>query len=167
MSLPVSYTNASEMLKTLAEIGSISTINNSLMLHHAGRAEALINAKIAKRYSIPIAGQIPLLETLATDLAIYNLLCSRIVIKEEHPWFQRYKGAMVILDEIADGKLSLIDNTGEIQVGRTDVAECWSSSQGHVPTFWEGPDTLQIQDEEKIDDQATDRDLTTLGGQLQ
>lgn len=167
MSLPVSYTNANEMLKTLAEIGSISTINNSLMLHHAGRAEALINAKIAKRYSIPIAGQIPLLETLATDLAIYNVLCSRIVIKEEHPWFIRYKDSLKILEEIADGKLSLVDATGVIQVGRTDVAECWSSSQNQIPTFWEGPDTLQIQDEDKIEDQATDRELTTLGGQLQ
>ena len=136
------------------------------MLHHAGRAEALINAKIAKRYSIPISGQIPLLETLATDLAIYNVLTSRIVIKAEHPWFQRYKNSLDILDQIADGKLALIDSAGNIQTGREDVTELTSSTRGYAPTFWEGPDTLQIQDEDKMEDESDARDITTLGGQL-
>src|SRR3989304_2549607 len=167
MSLVVSYTSANLMIQTLPEINSISTLNASLMLHHAGRAEAFINAKIAKRYSIPILGQVPLLETLATDLAIYNVLCSRIVIKEEHPWFIRYKNSLDILDQIADGKLALVGEDGVIMTGREDIMECWSNTKGAVPTFWEGPDTLQIQDSDKIDDEADKRNITTLGGQLQ
>ena len=159
MSLVVSYTSANLMIQTLPEINSISTLNASLMLHHAGRAEAFINAKIAKRYSIPIQGQVPLLETLATDLAIYNVLTSRIVIKEEHPWFQRYKNSLDVLDQIADGKLSLIDITGAVLAGRSDVMECWSNTKDYNPTFWEGPDTLQIQDSDKIDDEADKRDI--------
>src|SRR3972149_197958 len=149
MSLVVSYTSANLMIQTLPEINSISTLNASLMLHHAGRAEAFINAKIAKRYSIPIQGQVPLLETLATDLAIYNVLTSRIVIKEGSVWFDRYKNALGVLNEIAEGKLSLVDNEGNILTGRTDIMECWSSTQGVVPTFWEGSDTLQIVDQDK------------------
>ena len=158
----VSYTSVAQITLTLVEIGSMSTLNSSGIAHHASRAETLINAKIANRYAIPIPYTVPLLETLATDLAIYNILTSRVTIKKEDPWFIRYKGTLAMLDEIATGELNLITSSGDILSGRSDVAEIWSSTKDYHPTFWEGPAEDQIQDKDKINDEADDRDITDI-----
>jgi len=159
MATVVSYTNASVMQMTLAEIGSISTMDNSLMLHHASMAETLINAKIAKKYTLPFTVQIPLLETLATELAIYNVLTSRITIKAEHPWFQRYKNALKTLDDVADGKLDLITTAGAVVAEGSGRGEIWSSNKSYIPTFHEGNEYDQIQDSDKIDNLEEERGL--------
>ena len=155
----VSYTSAGLMKMTLVEIGSISTMDNSTLLHHASMAETLINAKIARKYSIPISGHVPLLETLATDLAIYNVLTSRITIKNDHPWFRRFKDSLTILNQIADGEISLITSSGEVLSGRDDVSEIWSNKKNNIPTFWEGAKEDQIMDSDKIDDGNDERGL--------
>lgn len=169
MSLVVSYTTASLMQMTLTAIGSISTLNNSLMLLHAGQAEALMNAKLSRRYSLPFTSQIPLLETLATDLAIYRVLSSRITLKSdagEHPWYVRFKESMKLLDDIAKGDILLVDTTGTLISGRSEAGEFHSTTQAYHPTFWEGPGELQIQDADKIDDGLDERDLTSIEDRL-
>ncbi len=70
MSLPVSYTTASLMQLTMTTLASMSTVNNSRLAHYAGHAEAFINAKISRKYTIPFTVKVPMLEVLATDLAI-------------------------------------------------------------------------------------------------
>lgn len=155
----VSYTSVALMQMTLAEIGSISTMNSSTMLHHASMAETLINAKLAKKYTLPFTTHIPILETLATDLAIYNVLTSRITIKAEHPWFQRYKGALKVIDEIVKGDMNLLTSTGVVITERNDVGEIWSNKESYLPTFHEGSQEDQIQDANKIQDGLDERDL--------
>lgn len=167
MPVTVSYTTVSLMQMTLAEIGSISTMTDSVLLLHAGAAESIINAKLSKRYSLPFTSVIPLLETLATDMAIYRTLTGRITIREEHPWFARYKAGEDLLNQIVDGAIPLITDLGEVQAGRSDNSmQVWSNTMDYTPTFWEGPWTLQNQDEDKLEDEASDRDIDMLGGRL-
>lgn len=147
------------MQMTLAEIGSISTMNSSTTLHHASMAESLINAKLAKKYTLPFTSHIPILETLATDLAIYNVLTSRITIKTDHPWFQRYKGALNIIDQIVKGDINLLTSTGVVVAERSDVGEVWSNKENYLPTFHEGSQEDQIQDADKIQDGLDERGL--------
>ena len=163
MSFTVSYTTVTMILQTLSAIGSISTLNNSLLLLHAGQAEALINAKIAKKYVLPFTESIPLLETLATDLAIYNVLTTRISLKTEagqHPWFQRFKLALDTLDDIVNGDIMLISNNGVVVEDRSDLTEMYSTTMGYKPTTFEGPISLQDTDPDKILDNLNDRDLS-------
>lgn len=165
MSLPVSYTNASVILQTLTAIGSISTLNNSSILLHAGQAEAFINAKIAKKYTLPIVGQVPLLETLATDLAIYNILTTRISLKTdagEHPWFQRFKNVLRTLNEIADGSLPLVVSDGSLLSDRTDTQEAYSTTMGYKATTFEGSIEYQEIDSNKVEDNLDSRDFDSL-----
>lgn len=162
MGLPVTYTSAETMLNTLSAIGSISTITNSNLMFYAGAAEALINAKIAKKYTLPITDSIPLLETLATDLAIYNVLTTRISLKTEaatHPWFQRFKNAMDLLDEIANGELTLVNSAGVVLNASMTADDMYSTTMNYVPTTGEIPDNLQGPDPDKVQDSLDKRNL--------
>lgn len=156
----VSYTTVELIESTLVNIGSITTLRSADVAHHASRAETVINAAIAKRYSLPFSSPIPVLETLATDMAVFNILTGRITINEEHPWFVRYKNAEDLLDKIANGDISLVTSSGEVQTGRSDLAEVWSNTKDYHPTMWEGPWEDQTPDADKLKDQADDRDIT-------
>lgn len=169
MSDVVSYTSVDQIEATMSLIGSMSTITSANIVKHASAAESEINAKIARRYSIPISGTVPILETLATDMAVYRILTGRAIIKEEHPWFSRYKDANKILDSIMSGTTLLITNSGDVISARSDELsgmQPWSNRKDYHPTHWEGPWTHHVQDEDKIDDESDERDFSTLGGRL-
>jgi len=167
MSTVVSYTTVSLMQMTLAEVGSISTMTDSVLLLHAGAAEARINAKISKRYALPFTQEIPLLETLSTDMAIYRVLTGRIIINHEHPWFARYRDAVKVLNEIADGSLPLLDSTGSVLEGRSDNSmEVWSNTKGYQPTHWEGDWSHHNTDQDKLDAEANKRNINLIRGRL-
>lgn len=163
MSTVVSYTNADLIKITLAEIGSMGTLTNSAILTNASAAESVINARISQRYSIPITGSVvPVLETLATDMTIYRILTGRVIVDDEHPWFQRFRDASSTLDDIADGKMSLLTSSGDMVAERGDESsgmDVWSNTKDYHPTHWEGPWTLQDPDPDKIEDEADDRDI--------
>ena len=165
MSYTVSYTTVTQILQTLSALGSISTLNNSLLLLHAGQAEALINAKIAKRYTLPLTQSVPILETLATDIAIYNVLTTRISLKTEvgqHPWFQRFKMALDTLDDIVNGDVVLVGTQGTIVEDRSDLTEMYSTTMTYKPTTYEGPVELQDKDPDKVKDNLDARDLGSI-----
>ena len=161
--LPVSYTTVSLMFVTLPDIGSVTTLTSAHLANFAGQAESEINAKLARAYSLPFTAEIPLLQTLATDLALYKVLTRRLFTSERleaSPWPDRYKEARETLTWIAAGELPLVDSSGAVLQGRSDIAEVYSTTKNYVPTFWEGPTGDQIQDADKIDDEADRRDLT-------
>lgn len=163
MTLPVSYTTVSLMQNILPEIGSVTTLTSAHIAQFAGQAESIINAKIIQRYSLPITREVPLLQTLSTDISIYYLLSRRLFTANQlqnSPWPDRYKEAMEILEEVATGKLDLVDSSGAILGGRTDQALAFSTTQDNVPTFWEGAWPDQQMDVDKIESEAERRGLT-------
>lgn len=149
-------------MMTLPEIGSNSTITSQHLLTFAGMAESLINAKISRQYALPLSVEVPILQTIATDLAIYNTLTGRLYSAERlknSTWPERYKQAMDILKEISDGTLQLLDSSGSIVGARTDINEVWSDKMDYIPTFHEGSFADSIQDPDKIDNELDRRDL--------
>lgn len=167
MATVVSYTTVSLMQMTLAEVGSISTMTDSVLLLHAGAAEALINATISKRYSLPFTQEIPLLESLATDMGIYRVLTGRITINKEHPWFARFKNATETLKDIAEGKIELVSSSGEALTGKSSGStQVWSNTKDYKSTMWEGPWSLMEPDSNKIEDEANDRDIRAFKDKL-
>jgi phage gp36-like protein len=161
--LPVSYSTVSLCYVTLSELGSVTTLTSAHVADFIGQAQAFIDAKIVKAYSLPMTQPVDLLQTLCTDMAIYRILTRRLYTAarlEASPWPDRYKEALEVLDDIATGEIPLIDNSGTVLEGRTDMSEVWSTTKGFVPTFSElptGDDTIDV---DKLEDEANRRDLT-------
>lgn len=159
----VSYTSISKMLSILPDLGSVTTLTSAQLFEFAGQAESEINAALVKKYSLPLSGEVPILTTLATDIAIYKVLTRRLFTSERlaaSPWPDRYKEAVAQLDKIAAGDLMLVDASGTAIGDRTDLAETFSTTQNYVPTMWEGPTPDHVIDPQKIKDEADRRGLT-------
>lgn len=161
--LTVSYTSVQLMLKTLPEVGSVSTVTSELLAHYAGRAEAEINARIGFRYSLPLGVDVPILTALATDLGLYYALSRKPLVGSQSkadPWLERFKEARDLLKEITEGKIELLDSDGGVLSQRTDNVQFHSTTMDYLPTFFEGgvPEDWQ-QDPDKTTDDLDARDL--------
>jgi phage gp36-like protein len=162
-SLPASYSTVLLCYLTLPDLGSVTTLTSAHIAGFIGQAEAEINARLVKSYALPLAVEVPLLTMLATDLAIYRVLTRRLYTAErlqQSPWPDRYREAQQTLVAIQDGALPLVDSSGAVVGGRTDVAELWTTTKNYVPTFWEGHAGDQGQDPNKLEDEAARRDMT-------
>lgn len=126
--LPVSYSSVAHVYETLPDLGSATTLTSAHIASFIGKAEALVNAAIARAYSLPLPSVPPLLTALSTDIAIYLILSQRMFSAERlnsSPWPDRYKEALATLDRLASGDLILVDASGSLLGGRTDVAEVY------------------------------------------
>lgn len=91
-------------------------------------AAALIDSKIGKRYTLPLATVPRLLRNLCCDLARAYLYEDRITDRVE----ERETAALKLLDEIRDGTLSLgLDETG----GPTAASSSSPRAEGSARTF--------------------------------
>jgi phage gp36-like protein len=151
------------MFITLPDLGSVTTLSSAHIATFAGEAESEINANIARYYALPLTVDVPLLTTLATDIAIYKILTRRLFTAERlaaSPWPDRYRESIAMLLRVAAGELPLVDASGAMLPGRTDVAEVFSTTKNYKPTFWEGPNQYQWIDQQKVEDEAAARDIT-------
>lgn len=160
--LPASYSSVALVYTKLPDIGSITTLTSASIAQVIGEAEAEINAEIAQKYNLPMTSEVPILTTLATDIAIYRLLAQRVFAADRlalSPWPDRYKEALTKLDRLAAGELNLVTSSGDVITGRSDLAEVWSTTMTYLPTMHEGAAPDMVQDEDKLDDIDDARDL--------
>lgn len=149
------YTTVSNMLAVVAAIGSNSNLTSAALHGAIVNAEALVNGRIARQYSLPIASTpVPLLTAIATDLSLYRVLAMSVFTQEQlkdSQWPRVFKEAMATLDQIAAGGLSLVDSAGAIVSPRGDLAPALSSTSDYLPTFTELEPVDWVQDSEKLD----------------
>ena len=121
-------------------------------------AENIINGKIASKYSVPFTVVPPLIETLATDIAAY--FCMRTLFTDDSQnkseWTATFKESMKILDEIADGRLPVIDSTGT-EVAR-NIEPMYSNTKDYTPVFDVDSIENQIVDSDRSEDIANSKD---------
>ena len=155
----VSYTNVDRILTALPQIGSGSTVGSNAILSYAEQAESLMNAKLGRLYSLPLTSSVPVLTTIATDLAIYNLLSKRIFASQKvsENVVSFFEKAMELLESIANGELSLVDSAGALIATSNTNMEVWTNNQGYNPTFHEGKWEDMVQDPDKLQDISDDR----------
>lgn len=159
--MSASYTTVSLMLMTIPVVSSRTNATSAELDQFASRGESLINARIGARYALPLTQRVPVLETIATDLAVYFFLSRRVFTQEKRNdsmWVDRYKESMEFLDKIADGDMALTAADGGLIAARTDIHEMWSNTKDYHPTMTEDLTELQIQDKDKIDDLRDARD---------
>lgn len=159
--LPVSYASVSDILTIDPKLGSLSAVTSAQLFFTLGQAEALINGKIVRNYTLPLPSVPPILASIAADVAIYYVLVKRLFTAKElesSPWPDRYKEALDVLDQIADGKVLLLGTDGALIANRTDVADIFSTTQGYLPTMTERGPEYDIVDTNKIDDLNDERE---------
>jgi len=170
MTSVVSYTSVSLMMLTRPDLRSLSTVTSAELAIFAGQAEAEMVGRLAQRYALPPTVPCPLLETLATDLAVYRVLSRRQYItrdaKEKSGIEVVYTQAIATLSLLAAGLLPLVDASGTVLTERTDRMPVLSSTEAYLPTFHEGPDGTHVKDPNKIDDLLTAREFDALRDRL-
>ena len=168
--LPVSYTTVSLVTSAYPAINSVSNINSAVVAQFAGTVEAQINAKISKKYTLPIAGDCPILTAIATRETIYRIAVQRLLAQfppaqqGQHPMQVQHKEDLAILDEIASGEMQLIavNSDGSFSVliaADTAQMEIFSTTKGYVPTMHEGDWGGMVIDPNKLDDIDADRNF--------
>lgn len=162
--MALTYTNVDRVKLQHPMIGSMTTLNSAQIFTFVDDAERLINSKLAKKYTVPVTGSgvPPILETLATNIGMYYILSRRVFTQEklrDSVWPTVFKEALKTLDDICEGKLSIVNSDGTIVSVDTTKAEFWSTTKDYTPTFDEHGTYDQIQDEDKIDDLEAERDI--------
>jgi phage gp36-like protein len=159
------YTTKARILDIEPALNDISDLSAAHIDVFITDAEAEIDARLAKQYTPPLTG-IPYITAIATDIAIYRILSRRVFTQgqlKDSVWPDRFKEALEQLKEIAEGTVELVDSSGTVVTGRTDVVELWTNNQNYQPTFHEGSIATHsadnIQDEDKVDDLLDARDL--------
>jgi phage gp36-like protein len=158
---PFSYSTVSDLYFLAPEVGSLTAIPSADVAGFGGKAQEWVDAKISKLYTLPFATTPRPLQSITEDIALYYLY-RRLYTSDRFnasPWPDRYKDAMAMLDLIASGDLTLIDSSGAVVTGRTDIVEVWSNTMGYVPTFSELSIYQTVRDSDKMQDEADRRDL--------
>lgn len=160
ITLPVSYTTVEIIYDTLGELQSHTTLSSNEIAGFAGRTQALMNAELSKLYSIPISNEVPALQTIATELTIYNILAQRLFTskrRSDNPWVDRWRESKDILKLIAKGEIPLVDASNSIIAVDTTGVELTSTSVDYYPTFSELDDRQSDIDPDKLDDLEDER----------
>jgi phage gp36-like protein len=153
------YTTVSNMLVMLPGVMSRSNVSSAQMAHFIDMAEGRVDAYLVKRYPLPLSTPVPsLVETLSTQISVYELLSKRIFVGEltaDSMWVRSYQQAIDDLKDIARGRMELVNSAGAVLDASNN--EVWSSTEGYLPTFTEDDELNQFVDEDKIDDIRQDR----------
>lgn len=162
MAVVVSYTTVEKVLATLPNVASRSNITSADIADFISRGETIINAKLAKSYSLPFTAAVPILETISTDIGTYLLLSRRFFTQEKQnssAWVDRFRESVKLLDDIADGEMALVGADGAVIEGGGGVSVAWSNTMNYNPTFYEDPDSLNgMIDCDKVEDSRDTRD---------
>lgn len=148
------YTTVQKVQDTLPKaVQSSSNVTSATVAHFIDQADSIINGKLAVTYNIPVnSPNVPgILVTIATDLAAHRLLRRQFTqnIKNKSEWVDQFKDSMDLLDAVAEGKMTLVDSSGDA-LSRS-VARVWSNNQGFDPTFTEDKVSTWEVDDDKFD----------------
>lgn len=161
ITLPVSYTSVANVYETLPQLETdATTVTSAEIALQAGQAQAYVNARLAKFYTLPFSATPPVLVEITTDLAIGRIIAKRplLATKFGEVWTERMAEARAMLDAIVAGSIPLVDSSGSIIAASTDQTEVWSNTKDYLPTFWEADDPVDmIIDRDKQTDRAAER----------
>lgn len=131
---------------------------------HVTRAENIVNGKVVGRYDINAWTQTtcpPMLKALAEDLASYFIMRSVYVgdNQNDNEWTDKFKEALVELDEVRKGDMQLFDSAGSLiaerDSGTTD--KVISNTEDYIMTFGEDKPLNWRIDRGKLDALSNDR----------
>lgn len=94
------------------------TATTAVIDQHIVRADNIINGKIVKRYEVKNFSTAvpPLLKNLSEDITCYYTFRSLWSQdnQNKNDWVDKFQDAIAVLDEIRDGKIDLVDSSGNL-----------------------------------------------------
>lgn len=159
---PVSYTTVGNVQTAISRIGSTG-ISSADTAYFIGKAEAYINARIGRLYSLPISGYYcPTLQVIAEDFSVYYVMKRLFVnasVEKEGDWLDRFKEAEDMLTAIESGNLVLLDNSYNVMQQSMPDLLPWSNTkaQGYIPTFDLRDPSKQRVDPQRLQDEADEQ----------
>lgn len=156
------YTTVSRILDRYPAIGSDTRITSSQILTaFIQPTEHWMQSQLARLYTLPMTN-VPVLEGLATDLALAKILMDRLYTGQQmkdSPWARNMASrAEKMFEMIVSGESLLVNSAGTL-IGANNNFAPTSNTKDYLPTFWEGPVSDNIIDEDKLDDEADARDI--------
>lgn len=155
------YTSVLLIKSRLPGVSSVGGISNDVYDTYASAAESIVDGKLARRYTVPFSPTPPLVETLSTDIAAYRLWTQRLSPRkgaDDEEKTNALKEALALLDELADGTMTLTSSDGSVVSERSTTGHAWSDKMGYNPTYYEGLIENMITDSDKVDDAEDVRD---------
>ena len=162
----LSYTSVTRINSVFPMISSVANITSGVVAQFADDAEAEIDAKSSKRYTLPLGVACPILSAIATREAIYQIATQRALVQfppaqqGKHPMKAQHDEDVALLEEISNGGLAIVTSSGAVVPESTTEILIYSTTQGYVPTFSEGATNDQVQDEDKLADDLAARGLS-------
>lgn len=153
----MAYTTVNNVLQIVPAINSLTNITSATVAAYITRVDNVINAKLAGSFSLPLVGDFPILEDIATDLVIYEIVGKRnmtlVSRDKESSWPSRFKEAAKLLDDIAEGVTPLLNSSlAALSMTTGGASLAWSNTMDYVPTMNEDDYTSFTQDTTKLDD---------------
>lgn len=141
MAVAWTYASYEDVTATLRFLASSTNITSAVIAHHGGRAQSMIDAKLATLYTVPFTGSPPpIINTISNDLTCYFVLAGDTILAntlKDSPWPGVYKDQMKLLDDIASGKTPIVTASGTVLDKSTAQALIASDVMVYIPTFSE------------------------------
>jgi phage gp36-like protein len=113
-------------------------ISPDLLRWAADMANAEVDGNLGGIYLLPFPGRVPILERLASDIAVYLILTARPFTAPPRPvetaWQNRYNAAVSMLQRIASGEMALVDESGAVIDTTEGVGDSASATPGRRPS---------------------------------
>lgn len=152
------YTDATKLRKLYKDIDTSGLIDNDIEFF-IRQKENIIDLKLAQRYTLPFSSTPPVIETIASECSLVGILDRYFTSesKSKNDWREvRATACNSLLDALSDGSLTLVDSGGAIISQRTDIGGIQSNTSGYEPTFNRLDETLQQEDQDRLEDVYND-----------
>lgn len=144
----MSYATANGFLTVYPKLNGLGP---DLIGAFLNRAAATIDGYIAGAIAVPVTPAPPLLTAIEEDLAYVGIMRRNSQeASKDTALGELERAAIEKLEEIRDGKITLLSSTGA-PIAAGPGGQIWSSTEGYVPTFGAGD----------VEDAAVDTDRLT------
>jgi phage gp36-like protein len=128
----MSYSTVNEFLTVYPKLNGIGPDQIGAFL---ARGAATIDGYLAGAIAVPATPSPPLLVSIEQDLAYVGILKRNTVEASKDTTLKDlYDEAIQKLEDIRDGKITLLSSTGAV-ITTGQRVQIWSSVEGYVPTF--------------------------------
>ncbi len=144
MSRENNYCLADTDVRTLLKKVTDAIISDSDVEYFIERTDDYIDARLYQLHSVPFTSTPPIIKTISSHLSAYYALRTLYVqsrTTDNDAWMTSFKNyAMELLDDIVNGKIILLDSSGN-KISRKSNRGIKSSTEDFEPTFTEGEPT--------------------------
>lgn len=132
------YVTVSDVINRYPPVQSVSAVTSAQVAEAIAYEQSVVDARLGARYAVPFAAPPAIVQTIVGDMAIYRLLTTRVLLKEqrEGEWTNAWTRTMRLLDDIANGSLTLLSDSGTVLgLSARAAGELWSNSATSTPVF--------------------------------